>query len=84
MALLVSNGGTMVTEMDIKPVRSRDLALVGYDAATSILEVVFRAGGVYRYREVPESVYHGLMAAPSHGTFFQKHIKAAYSFVKVS
>jgi len=74
----------MVTEMDIKPVRSRDLALIGYDAATSILEIVFRAGGVYRYQGVPESIYHGLMAAPSHGTFFQKHIKVQFPYVKVS
>ena len=74
----------MVKDMDIKPVRSHDLALIGYDNVTSILEVVFRAGGVYRYQGVPESVYHGLMAAPSHGIFFQRHIKAQYSFVKVS
>ena len=74
----------MATEVDVKPVRSRDLALIGYDNASSILEVVFRAGGVYRYKGVPENVYHGLMAAPSHGTFFQKHVKAQYSFVKVS
>jgi hypothetical protein len=74
----------MVMEMDIKPVRSRDLALVGYDHATATLEVVFRAGGVYRYRQIPESIYHALMSAPSHGTYFQKHIKAQYPFVKVS
>lgn len=74
----------MVTEMNVKPVRSRDLALVGYDHETSVLEVVFRAGGVYRYHGVPENIYHGLMTAPSHGTFFQKHIKVQYSFVKVS
>ena len=74
----------MVMEMDVKPVRSRDLALIGYDHATSVLEIVFRAGGVYRYQGVPESVYHGLMAAPSHGTYFQKNIKVQYSFVKVS
>ena len=71
-------------EMDVKPIRSRDLALIGFDQATSTLEVVFRAGGVYRYREVPESAYHGLMTAPSHGTYFQKHIKNQYAFVKVS
>ena len=74
----------MVTEVDIKPVRSRDLALIGYDAATAILEVVFRAGGVYRYQGVPESIYHGLMSAPSHGTFFQRHVKVQYPYVKVS
>ncbi|HOW88190.1 MAG TPA: KTSC domain-containing protein [Candidatus Omnitrophota bacterium] len=74
----------MEIDMDVKPVRSRDLALIGYDHASSTLEVVFRAGGVYRYREVPESVYHGLMTAPSHGAFFQKHIKAQYTFTKIS
>ena len=74
----------MVMEMDVKPVKSRDLALIGYDHATLTLEVVFRAGGVYRYQEVPESVYHALMTAPSHGTYFQKHVKNQYTFVKVS
>lgn len=74
----------MVTEIDVKSVRSRDLALIGYDNMTSILEVVFRAGGVYRYQGVPESIYQGLMSAPSHGTFFQRHVKAQYPFVKVS
>jgi hypothetical protein len=74
----------MVKEMDIKPVQSRDLALIGYDNMTSILEIVFRAGGVYRYQGVPECVYHGLMTAPSHGIFFQRHIKTQYAFVKVS
>ncbi|MFH0984366.1 MAG: KTSC domain-containing protein [Candidatus Omnitrophota bacterium] len=74
----------MVTEIDVKPVRSRDLALIGYDNMTSILEVVFRAGGVYRYQGVPERIYQELMSAPSHGTFFQRHVKAQYPFVKVS
>lgn len=73
----------MVQEIDVKPVRSRDLALIGYDHMSSVLEVVFRAGGVYRYQGVPESVYHALMAAPSHGTYFQRHIKARYSFSKI-
>ncbi|HOW59203.1 MAG TPA: KTSC domain-containing protein [Candidatus Omnitrophota bacterium] len=74
----------MVTEMDVKPVRSRDIALIGYDQTTSILEVVFRAGGVYRYRNIPADVYYALMAAPSHGTYFQKCIKNQYPYLKVS
>ena len=74
----------MSIEVDVKPVKSRDLALIGYDNTTSTLEVVFRMGGVYRYQGVPESIYHELMAAPSHGTFFQKHVKVQYPFVKVS
>ena len=67
----------------MKSLNSRDIALVGFDGETGILEVVFRTGGVYRYREVPETVYHGLMGAPSHGTFFQQKIKNRYSYIKV-
>lgn len=74
----------MALDMDIKSVKSRDIALVGYDPGTATLEVVFRAGGVYRYQEVPESVYHGLMSAPSHGTYFQKNIRNQFAYVKVS
>ena len=74
----------MAAEMNVESVRSRDLALIGYDAATAILEVVFRAGGVYRYQGVPENIYQGLMAASSHGTFFQKYVKVQYPYVKVS
>lgn len=69
--------------LDMKSLGSRDIALVGFDNETGTLEVVFRAGGVYRYREVPETVYQGLMSAPSHGTFFQQKIKNRYSYVKV-
>ena len=74
----------MPVEMDIKSVKSRDIALVGYDPTTATLEVVFRGGGVYRYHSVPESVYHALMSASSHGTYFQKHIKSQFTYVKVS
>ncbi|HNX68227.1 MAG TPA: KTSC domain-containing protein [Candidatus Omnitrophota bacterium] len=74
----------MAVEMDIKSVKSRDIALVGYDPSTATLEIVFRMGGVYRYHEVPESVYHSLMSAPSHGTYFQKNVKNKFAYVKVS
>ena len=74
----------MAVEVDVKPVRSRDLALIGYDQTTSILEIVFRAGGVYRYQRVPENVYQNLMAAPSHGSYFQKYVKNQYPYTKVS
>lgn len=70
-------------DVDMKSIGSRDIALVGFDNETGTLEVVFRAGGVYRYSEVPESVYHGLMTASSHGSFFQQKIKNHYSYVKV-
>ena len=65
-------------------VKSRDIAIVGYDAASSTLEIAFRNGGVYRYNGVPQQEYQNLMAAPSHGTYFNQNIKDKYSCTKVS
>ena len=65
-------------------VSSSNLASVGYDAATQTLEVAFVHGGVYQYFGVPESVYNGLMAASSHGSYFDSHVKkAGYRYRKV-
>jgi hypothetical protein len=72
-----------VQDVDMKALSSRDIALVGFDGETGTLEVVFRAGGVYRYQDVPETVYQSFMTASSHGTFFQQNIKNQYSYVKV-
>ena len=69
--------------MERTAVRSRDIAIVGYDAESSTLEVVFRRGGVYHYFNVPEGVYHGLMSAPSRGIYFDRHIKHEFRYQKM-
>jgi hypothetical protein len=62
------------------PVKSSNLRSVGYDAATKTLEIEFNNGRVYHYSNVPPHIYEGLMAAASHGTYFQEHIKDVYSY----
>jgi len=70
--------------MDREPVSSTNLASVGYDASTAVLEVEFNHGGVYQYSGVPEEIYQGLLSAGSHGTFFDQFIKkAGYAYAKV-
>ncbi len=64
-------------------VKSRDIAIVGYDPPTQALEIAFRNGGVYRYADVPAEVHQSLMAAASHGTYFNQNIKDRYSCSKV-
>lgn len=49
-----------------------------YDAATQILRVEFNNGSVYKYRDVPESVYQELKIAPSVGQYFNTHIREKY------
>lgn len=58
-------------------VQSSNISSVGYDPATSALEIEFHHGGVYQYYGVPRQVYEGLMAAESKGSYFHHYIKLA-------
>ena len=51
--------------MDRQQVSSSSIRSVGYDPQTQTLELEFHNGGVYRYANVPEAVYRGLMLADS-------------------
>lgn len=65
-------------------VSSSNLESVGYDAASQTLEVAFLDGGIYQYFAVTASVYQGLMAAASHGSYFDAHVKkGGYRYKKV-
>ena len=65
-------------------VQSRDIAIVGYDPETLMLEITFRGGGVYQYKDVTEAVYQNLLRAESLGTYFNQNIKNSYEYVKVT
>jgi len=66
------------------PVRSSNLKSVGYDSATSKLEIEFDHGSIYQYSAVPESVYNQLMKASSYGRYFNEYIKGVYVSIKMS
>jgi hypothetical protein len=61
--------------MDRTPVTSSTIASIGYDPAQEVLEVEFLDGSVYHYFGVPEILYRGLMAASSHGSYLDAHVK---------
>jgi hypothetical protein len=61
-------------------VESSAVAAVGYDAETSILEVEYRSGAVYRYADVPFRVAEDLWAAPSVGRYLNRHVRDRYAF----
>lgn len=70
--------------MKRQSVKSSNLASIGYDAASEILEVEFNHGGVYQYSDVPENIYEELMNASSHGQYFDENIKkGGYEFQKM-
>lgn len=69
--------------MNMIPVVSSDLASVGYDAQSCTLYVSFHKGGTYSYANVPQSVYEGLMSAPSKGRYFRANIRMSYPYRKL-
>lgn len=70
--------------MDRKYVSSSNIASIGYDSMSQILEIEFLNGSIYQYYDVPEALYEGLMAADSHGKYLNEFIKrGGYSYTKV-
>jgi len=70
--------------MTLQPVQSEMLNYVGYDAKAQILEVIFNTGDRYRYLEVPQSDYEGLMSAESIGKYMHKYIIEHYDHERIS
>ena len=69
--------------MERTAVRSRDLAIVGYDPVSETLEVAFKSGGVYHYSGVPAAVYQKFLTASSVGKYFSENIKDKFQTVKI-
>ena len=61
--------------MDRQPVTSESLTEVGYDPEYEILEVMFRHGGIYQYRNFPAHMFERFMSADSLGRFLNLEIK---------
>ncbi|NUN14265.1 MAG: KTSC domain-containing protein [Myxococcales bacterium] len=70
--------------MEKRLVQSSNLTAVGYDPKTQTLEVEFQHGGVYQYRNVPETVYDELLNSPSKGQFFYYNIRGAFPYYRVA
>jgi hypothetical protein len=66
-----------------KTVNSSMLRRVRYDPKSRFLDVVFRTGEKYRYEDVPQDEYDGLMKAKSHGHYMQANIIDQYDVVRL-
>jgi len=66
-----------------KSVNSSMLRRVRYDPQHRFLDVVFRTGEKYRYKDVPPTEYDGLMEAQSHGKYMQTRIIDHYDVVRL-
>jgi len=64
-------------------VKSSNIRSVGYDPATSTLEVEFSSGGVYRYPQVPAEIHAAMIKAESVGKFFHACVRDKFPAFKV-
>lgn len=65
------------------PVSSSHIVSIGYEVATSTLEIEFKDGRIYQYFDVPEHIHDGLMGAASHGEYLSANIKGVYRYARL-
>jgi hypothetical protein len=70
--------------MKLKPVDSEMLVAAGYEEKSHSLQVVFRTGETYRYKNVPSFVYERLMSAESIGKFMHKYVLNRFEYERVA
>lgn len=61
--------------MERHSVKSSNISFVAYDRQSKMLEVTFYSGSIYRYFNVPENLFQGLLRASSHGKYLDTYIK---------
>ena len=69
--------------MQLTTVESTMLYAAGYDEQTQALEVVFRRGGIYRYRDVPKPMFEQLMKAGSKGQHMRANIIGKFATERI-
>lgn len=69
--------------MEREPVKSSQIASVGYDPTASLLEIEFKGGGLYQYLNVPANVAMELRFSDSVGSYFRANVRGAYKTLKV-
>ncbi len=74
-----SSSGQAGQGLQMVPVRSSQVASVGYDAAKKELYVSWQSGKTSIYSSVPATVHADLMRAPSVGKHLNQTVKPLYA-----
>jgi KTSC domain len=73
----------IISHIPRQAVDSTAIAKIGYSKGRRILEIEFVNGAVYRYLDVPTTVYRDLMSAESKARFYDFNIRHHYQSVVV-
>lgn len=69
--------------MNRQPINSSNIESAGYDEETQVMEVAFLNGGVYRYSNVPKSVWEAFLNGNTPGEYFYHFIRLLYPYYRV-
>lgn len=75
--------GPILSHIPRQRVTSRGIVAIGYSNRRQILEIEFTNGAIYRYLEVPASVYRELMSHDSKARFYDESIRGNYRSMHV-
>ena len=69
--------------VDMHPVLSSNVKLVGYDVHGASLYVVFRNGGRYKYTGVPQEVFDAFLGSASKGGYHAHFVKGRFPYSRI-
>ena len=67
--------------MELKEVLSSNIKRIGYDDKCLLVE--YMSGAMYKYKDVPRSVYKQFLEAESKGRFMNSEVKGKYEYERV-
>lgn len=73
--------------MQLIPITSSNLAQIGYDSDTMLMQIMFKNGSLYSYANVEPDTYNEMMTSDDPGRYFAEIIKPQrdhYIFTRVT
>lgn len=61
--------------MELIPLDSTNIAYIGYDPDQMLMQISFKNGWTYAYKNVEPDTYSAMMGAPDPGRYFAEIIK---------
>lgn len=73
-----------IHEIAMLPCESSQVTAHGHCPKTNTLQVHFKTGGIYQYRDFGPEKYEELKKAESIGKFLHAHVKGKHSFERMN